>query len=254
MRDKLYEGGASFAKGKVVFETHCAKCHKFEGRGAEVGPPLDGAARDIEYLLVNVLDPNRVIGQPYFVHLIERKNGTSEVGLLAAEDDQTVTLKIENGVQKVIAKKDIESHKVQEKSLMPEGLAAGMSTQDFRDLVRYVMANPFLSEVTLNGKDLSVGPPGRIPLPPSKDVTTAVIEAEFTATAAFKTRLVLHSPGATAIFINGQNARGAERNETPVELNAGVNKLRFEIRYKGEKEVVYARLLDPDRKLRYPEK
>src|SRR5262249_22612496 len=143
MRDSLYECGASFSKGKQVFEMHCAKCHKFEGRGAEVGPPLDGAARDIEYLLANILDPNRVIGQPYFVHVIERKNGTSEVGLLAGEDEQTVTLKVENAVQKVIPKREIESHTVQEKSMMPEGLTAGMTPQDFRDLIRYVMANPF---------------------------------------------------------------------------------------------------------------
>src|SRR5262249_2522475 len=102
MRDSLYEGSASFTKGKQVFETHCVKCHKFEGRGAEVGPQLDGAVRDIEYLLANILDPNRVIGQPYFVHVIERKNGTNEIGILAGEDEEAITLKVENGVQKVI--------------------------------------------------------------------------------------------------------------------------------------------------------
>src|SRR5260221_10739568 len=112
------------------------RCHKSGDRGPCGGPLIDGAGRDIEYLLINVLDPNRVIGQPYFVHVVERKNGTNEIGLLAAEDAQTITLKVENGVQKVIAKKDIETHTVQEKSMMPEGLAAGMTTQDFRDLVR----------------------------------------------------------------------------------------------------------------------
>ena len=33
----------------------------------------------LEYLLRNVLDPNPVIGQPYFVHVVERKNGTNEI-------------------------------------------------------------------------------------------------------------------------------------------------------------------------------
>ena len=46
-----------------------SKCHQFDGKGAEVGPPLDGAGRDIEYILVNVIDPNRVIGAPYFLPL-----------------------------------------------------------------------------------------------------------------------------------------------------------------------------------------
>ena len=63
-----------------MFETNCAKCHKFEGKGADVGPPLDGAARDIEYILVNVLDPNRVIGAPYFLRIARLSDGTRAAG------------------------------------------------------------------------------------------------------------------------------------------------------------------------------
>src|SRR5262249_38117429 len=133
-------------------ENQCAKCHKFEGKGHTVGPELDGASRDIEYLLVNILDPNRVIGQPYFVRTIELKNGRIETGLLVAEDEESVTLKSENDAVKVIQRKDIEGKiKVQEVSLMPEGLANNMSVRDFRDLIRYMMAHPFLTEVAVAG-------------------------------------------------------------------------------------------------------
>jgi putative membrane-bound dehydrogenase-like protein len=253
MRTSLYEGPASFAHGKQVFEQHCVKCHKFEGRGAEVGPQLDGAARDIEYLLANILDPNRVIGQPYFVHVIERKNGTSEVGLLAAEDPQTITLKVENAVTKVIPKSEIESHQVQEKSLMPEGLAAGMTQQDFRDLLRYVMANPFINHVTLNGKPLTVGTPGRIPLPQG-DSTLA---AEMTAPAAMKTKLQLGGSADVEVKLNGKVVYAGKPGEdrpdvasADVELAAGANRLEVHSKSKGS---LYARFLDPDRKLKYPE-
>ena len=34
---------------------------------------------------------------------------------------------------------------------MPEGLANNMTVQDFRDLVRYVMAHPFLTDVKIAG-------------------------------------------------------------------------------------------------------
>jgi len=253
MRGVLNEGPGSFAKGKAVFEQHCAKCHKFEGRGAEVGPVLDGAARDIEYLLANILDPNRVIGQPYFVHVVECKTGTTEVGLLATEDQQTLTLKVENGVLKVIPKKEIETHTIQEKSLMPEGLAAGMSPQDFRDLVRYVMANPFVTNVKVGDKSVTVGVPGRIPLPPSKDEAKIVISASVTAPAAVKMRLQVGAAGPIAVRINGQPAATPERGELAVELKEGINTLDIEVRYKGDKEAVFARFLDPDRKLRYAE-
>src|SRR5262249_15914079 len=88
IRKDLDAGPASFERGRKVFENQCAKCHKFEGKGHDVGPNLDGAARDIEYLLVNILDPNRVVGQPYFTRIVELKSGRVETGLLAAEDDQ----------------------------------------------------------------------------------------------------------------------------------------------------------------------
>src|SRR5262249_12746895 len=51
MRGEMAVGRASFERGRKVFENQCAKCHRFEGKGHDVGPNLDGAARDIEYLL-----------------------------------------------------------------------------------------------------------------------------------------------------------------------------------------------------------
>src|SRR5262249_36677454 len=108
MRGELHAGRASFERGRKVFETQCSKCHQFEGKGHDVGPALDGAGRDIEYLLVNVLDPNRVIGQPYYRWTIALKNGTVESGILHAEDANSITIKGENAVLKTIPKKDIE--------------------------------------------------------------------------------------------------------------------------------------------------
>jgi len=259
VRSSLFEGDASFDRGKVVFENLCAKCHKFEGKGADVGPALDGAARDIEYLLANILDPNRVIGQPYFIHLIERKNGTSEFGLLAGEDQLSITLKGENGALKVIAKKDIDSHTIQEKSLMPEGLDKNLTPQALRDVIRYVMANPYVINVTVNGKPLIVGPPGRIPLPEAKDHGEATIMAEVTAPAAMKTKLLLGAAGATTVKLNGTavfqgSLTGSQPDQTTidVQLKEGINRLTIEAKYKGVNAAVYARFADPERKLRYP--
>src|SRR5262249_2898608 len=133
MRASLGHGRASFERGRKVFENNCAKCHRFEGKGHSMGPELDGAGRDIEYLLINILDPNRVVGQPYYLRYVELKNGRSETGLLAAEDDQSITLKKENDVLVKFQKKDIAG-KVQilDKSVMPEGLDKNMTEQDFR--------------------------------------------------------------------------------------------------------------------------
>jgi putative membrane-bound dehydrogenase-like protein len=287
MRASLHEGHGSFEHGRKVFETQCSKCHRFEGLGHNVGPNLDGAARDIEYLLVNILDPNRVIGQPYFVHTVERKDGRVETGLLAAEDESSVTLKNENDAVKVILKKDIEQMSVQAKSLMPEGLDKNLSVQDFRDLVRYLEINPFLTEVAMAGpfpekkkpnvdlsqpwatKDITwsrpvVGPPGKIVLPASREEGNAVIwaAAEVTSPSAMRTRLQVGATHPLHVWLNGKevySGRPGTSQAMPdqagvdVDLREGVNLLLFLVTYQGSKEVLYARLLDPGRKLRYPE-
>ena len=279
MRGQLYEGKASFERGKIVFDNQCAKCHKFDGRGSEVGPNLDGAARDIEYLLINILDPNRVVGQPYYMRTVALKNGRIETGILVAEDDNSITLKSENDVVKAILRKDIDGKiKIQEKSIMPEGLANNMTTQDFRDLIRYTMAHPFLTEVAVAApwpekadppKQLTwnrpvVGAPGRIPMPATKKAGNYVaqVSAEATASVTFRTRLQIGAVHPLRVLLNGKEVyRGKPANSQPapdqasveVELKEGVNRLLFQITYQGDNEVMYARLFDPERRLRYRE-
>jgi putative membrane-bound dehydrogenase-like protein len=257
-RQSLFEAGASFARGKSVFENQCAKCHQFEGKGADVGPTLDGSSRDIEYLLANILDPNRVIGAPYFVRTIELKNGTNVVGVLAAEDDRTITLKVENGVRKVITKTDIESSMVQEKSMMPEGLGYNMTAQDFRDLIRYLMVNPFITDATVNGTAIHTGPPGRIPLPPSKSPAKAEIIAEVIAPKAMRTRLLLGSSAALNVTLNGKSIYAGrpgddqpDRVAVEVALSEGKNQVTIAATYTGDRAAVFARFQDSDRVLRY---
>ena len=285
MRDQLYTGRGSFEHGRKVFENTCAKCHKFEGQGHTVGPDLDGADRGIEYLLINVLDPNRVVGQPYIEHFVALKNGTTERGLLAAEDERSITLKTENDATKVILKKDIEEISDQGKSIMPEGLAGTMTVQDFRDLVRYVMANPFLTDVAVAGPfgpkatpsveprqplDAggvrwdwpAVGPPGRIPLPPSKDgECVALVVAEVIAPTTMHTRLEIGAGHPVEAWLNGTRVYEGTPGEkaaleaagVEVELHPGTNRLLLRVTYQGAREALFARLLDPQRRLRYPE-
>jgi putative membrane-bound dehydrogenase-like protein len=259
-RDSLYEAPASFERGRKVFENNCAKCHKFDGKGAEVGPALEGAGRDIEYILGNVLDPNRAIGAPYFLRTANLKDETVFQGILAEEDDTFITLKLENAVLKKIKKSDLAGPvRVVEKSLMPEGLGYNMTPQDFRDLVRYLMANPFITDVKVNGKAAAVGAPGRIELPEPKGAPT-VIEAEVTS-PGMKTKLLIGSSSDYEVRFNGDviaNGKGAGKDVRPdrdsIDLHLPVGKHTLTIVVKGAgPHAVYARFLDPDRKLKYPD-
>lgn len=126
--------------GKAVFTKHCLQCHKFEGQGFDVGPVLDGAERTKDYLLANIIDPNRVVGTPYFTRTVVMKNGKLITGILVEEDATTLRLKRENAIIEVIVKADIEEQSTSTKSLMPEGLTNNMTVQDLRDLIRYLEA------------------------------------------------------------------------------------------------------------------
>ena len=261
-RASLHAAPASFARGRLVFENICGKCHKFDGKGNEVGPPLEGAARDIEYILVNVLDPNRVIGAPYFVRTARLLDDTVFQGLLAEEDEKTLTLKLEGAAFKTIKKADLNGAvQVSEKSLMPEGLGYNMTEQNFRDLVRYVMAHPFVTDVTVNGEKFSAGVPGRILLPDTKGAP-AVVEAEVTASADVKTKLLVGSTADYEVRIDGKPVgvgKGSGKQLRPdqdafdVTLPAGKHTLTVVVKGGGAGQALHARFLDPDRKLSYPD-
>jgi hypothetical protein len=208
-----------------------------------------------------VIDPNRVIGAPYFVRVARLQDGTVQQGLLAEEDDKSITLKLENNVLKKIAKADLEGPvQVVEKSLMPEGLGYNMTPQDFRDLVRYVMANPFLTDVKVNGQAKAAGVLGRVPLPGGKDAAT--IETEFIATADFKTVLLIGSSADFEAKLDGKvvgSGKGTGKQVDPdqvrfeVILPKGTHTLSVSANVGMEGGALYARFADPDRKLSYPD-
>src|SRR5262245_29890284 len=245
MRGELARAPGSFNRGKIVFDNQCAKCHKFDSRGHEVGPNIEGAGRDIEYLLVNVLDPNRVIGAPYFMHTVNLLNMQVKTGVLHAEDAASITLKTENGVLEQIQKKDIDEIKVQEKSLMPEGLANNMSVQDFRDLVRYVMANPFVTSVQVGSATPVVGVNGRIPLPDVDQPTKVAVDAIVIAPENMKARLLVGSRADYIVSvddraaISGKGSGGAAQPDQSAgerALGRGENQLRIVRTHRGQGE------------------
>jgi hypothetical protein len=157
-----------------------------------------------------------------------------------------------------------------------------MTVQDFRDLVRYLMAHPFVTEVAVAGPgsgsiDQSqplnsagikwsrpvVGPPGRIPLPEAKKRGSAHVAAELSSPTGLRTRLQLGASHAVKVWLNGNLVYEGQPGPSPaqpdqagvdVTLREGVNQLLVEVSYQGDNEAIYARFLDPDRKLRYAER
>ena len=124
--------------GKAIFQKNCSSCHVLFGEGRQVGPDLTGAQRtDLDYVLINVMDPSALVGHAYRVTIIELKDGRVINGIVKAEDSSTITLQTATD-RLVIAVQDVAERQQQSVSMMPEGLLNRLSIQDVRDLVKYL--------------------------------------------------------------------------------------------------------------------
>ncbi|MGZ5543303.1 MAG: PVC-type heme-binding CxxCH protein [Limisphaerales bacterium] len=130
------------ARGHEVAKKTCFVCHKLYGEGADVGPDLTGVGRSsLDALLANVIDPNQVVGKGYENVEVETKDGRNVSGRLVENDAAHIKLLSAGPKEEVVSKSDIESMRVSQLSVMPEGLEQ-MVDKDFRDLIWYILNPP----------------------------------------------------------------------------------------------------------------
>ncbi|WP_422927712.1 neutral/alkaline non-lysosomal ceramidase N-terminal domain-containing protein [Singulisphaera sp. PoT] len=126
-------------KGEVVFSRICATCHKFAGKGSEVGPDLAALTdKTPEALRVAIIDPNREVDARYADFAAALKDGRVVTGLIASETGNSITLKRQQGQVDVILRADLEDLKTAGRSLMPEGLEEDLKGTDLADLMAYI--------------------------------------------------------------------------------------------------------------------
>jgi putative membrane-bound dehydrogenase-like protein len=130
---------ASPEKGKSIFERTCAACHKMYGEGGDIGPDLTGSNRaNTAYLLGNIIEPSGVIQDDYKLVVLTTRDGRTYSGNVVEENERQVTMRIVGLDQVKIAKSEIQSREVMEKSMMPEGLLNNLSEEEVLDLVAYL--------------------------------------------------------------------------------------------------------------------
>jgi len=128
-------------RGRVQFEKTCIPCHTSGKLGFEVGPDLTSVAhRSVEDLLYNILDPNMAIDPGYVTYRCDTAAGESEVGILKSESADAITLLQASGKQVTIPRRDITLLESTGLSLMPEGLEAGLTPADLRDLIAFLQS------------------------------------------------------------------------------------------------------------------
>jgi putative heme-binding domain-containing protein len=124
--------------GKAVYARTCSACHVLYGEGGKIGPNLTGSNRaDLDYILLNMLDPSGDIPEAYQLVTIATKNGQLVAGTVADEDDQRLVLN-SIGLQRTILKSDIKDRSTSPYSMMPEGLLLSLPDKDVINLVKYL--------------------------------------------------------------------------------------------------------------------
>ncbi len=161
---KLGSGvSGSASRGAIVFDRVCSQCHVLHGRGFEVGPNIMGNGRgNLPQLVSNILDPSLVIGEAFQAKTVLTVDGQIVAGLVVAESDRYLKLKIQGGKIVEFDKQDIEQVKASTKSLMPEGVEEQMQEQELFDLLSYLC---LLKPLGVEGNELIPGTPENFVLP-----------------------------------------------------------------------------------------
>ena len=146
-----------FATGKQLFASlGCAQCHNMSkdaaaqspnlaGLGQAVGPNIDDTVKkykhDANALLREILEPSRTIDDKYRQIIVALEDGTTHIGVVASEDESTLTLLSGSPPKKLeIAKRSIDDRVTSPLSIMPNGVLNTLDKEQILDLLAYLLS------------------------------------------------------------------------------------------------------------------
>jgi len=128
--------------GAAVYTRLCAQCHQVGNKGYEVGPDLSGSNhKSKQALMHDILDPNAGCETSYLAYSVTTTDEKVYSGIIANNEAEGVTLILQGGAEKYIARSSIKTMKTSGISFMPEGLEASMNHQEMADLIAYLQGN-----------------------------------------------------------------------------------------------------------------
>jgi putative heme-binding domain-containing protein len=129
------------AKGENLFTKNCATCHILGGKGARIGPQLDGVGvRGVERILEDVLDPNRNVDQAFRTTTLSLKDGRVISGLVLREEGEVIVLADAQGKDVRVSKADVEERQLSQLSPMPANWSEQIPESEFPNLLAYLLA------------------------------------------------------------------------------------------------------------------
>ncbi|OJW21714.1 MAG: dehydrogenase [Planctomycetales bacterium 71-10] len=140
-REGFGKAAADVAAGAKVFEVRCGVCHQIEGKGARVGPQLDGVGgRGLDRILEDVLDPNRNVDQMFRTTVLALEDGRVISGLLLREEGKILVMADAQGQEVRVPADEVEERKTVQLSPMPADLAQQIPEPEFYNLLNYLLS------------------------------------------------------------------------------------------------------------------
>jgi putative heme-binding domain-containing protein len=139
-RKSLEHAAGNVSRGAELFAKNCANCHQIAGKGAVVGPQLDGIGqRGRDRILEDVLDPNRNVDIAFRTTTLQLADGRVVSGLVRREEGALLVLVDPQGKEFTVPKDDIEERKQTALSLMPANVGETINATDFTDLAAFLL-------------------------------------------------------------------------------------------------------------------
>ena len=126
--------------GELVYISACSACHRFKGKGGNIGPNLDAyQLNNPGFIVPAVVDPNLGIREEYAGFNVVTKDNQRLTGFIAQNAPRFIVLRdlAQNNI--TLARDEIKELKAMPISLMPEGITDGLTDQQVSDLFAYLM-------------------------------------------------------------------------------------------------------------------
>ena len=131
-------------QGKSLYldieRSQCAKCHRLEGTGGDIGPDLTRIwqTHSVAKILESIVEPSREIKEGFANWTAETKAGQVYAGLKVSDTTAEVVLRDANGRDIRIPRDQLESLDETRQSLMPVGTVTQLSFTELIDLLAFL--------------------------------------------------------------------------------------------------------------------
>lgn len=133
----------SWHRGREVFfgeQAACFKCHRIGGEGGDIGADLSNLIyRDYASVLKDINEPSAAINPDHIAYNVQLTDGEVETGVLLRNNNEEIVLGQATGKSLTIPRARVAVMKASAVSLMPEGLLKGLTDEQQRDLMKFLL-------------------------------------------------------------------------------------------------------------------